>query len=481
MTNRSDKANAPKMPGTPFEFDARQLKLLEERHKVPALTTFKAHAEGDFTIIAAGKGVYLWDVDGNCYIDGVSGIGNVGLGYGQTEIAEAVAAQMRTLPFHLSGWNFSTPPSIQLSAKLATLAPPGLTRVFLVSGGSEANETVIKIARLYYQLRGFPNKTGAIALSMSYHGASYGAASLCGLHHMHEGFEPMLPKVRHIPSPYRYRCEFCASESACTLKCADQLEQAILEEGPENVAFFIAEPVGGAGGCIPAPAGYFQRIREICDRYDVLMVADEVVTGFGRTGKMFAIEHWGVVPDMISVAKGISSGYLPLGAVIFKEEIYQTFLSAPEGMAFAHGFTSSGHPVCSAAGLKTIEIMERERLVERAAKMGERFQSALSVFRSSPIIGDVRGMGMMAGLELVRDKKTKEPFPPSWGVANFLRHAALRNELLVRELGDDVILLAPPLVISEAELAALIERLTAAVAETETWVSQKKMAEAQRL
>ena len=241
----------------PFELDVEKLRDLERQNKLPVFTTFQDHADGDFTVIVAGKGVYLWDAEGNQYLDGCSGIGNVGLGYDQTEIADAVHAQMKTLPFHLSGWNFSTPPSIELAAKLTQHAPDGLNRVIFVSGGSEANETVIKVSRLYFRLRGFEKKTTAIALDRSYHGATYGAASLTGLPHMHEHFEPMLSKVRHIPTPYRYRCEQCGTQPACTLACADMLEKVILEEGPETVAFFIAEPVLGGGGGIPLPPEIF--------------------------------------------------------------------------------------------------------------------------------------------------------------------------------------------------------------------------------
>ena len=457
----------------PFELDVEKLRDLERHNKLPVFTTFQDHADGDFTVIVAGKGVYLWDAEGNQYLDGCSGIGNVGLGYDQTEIADAVHAQMKTLPFHLGGWNFSTPPSIELAAKLTQHAPDGLNRVIFVSGGSEANETVIKVSRLYFRLRGFEKKTTAIALDRSYHGATYGAASLTGLPHMHEHFEPMLSKVRHIPTPYRYRCEQCGTQPACTLACADMLEKVILEEGPETVAFFIAEPVLGGGGGIPLPPEYFQRIRAICDKYDVLMVSDEVITGFGRTGKMFAIEHAGVTPDMISTAKGINSGYLPLGAVLLHEKIYDTFLQAPEGTDFSHGYTNSGHPVCCAAGLKTLEIMERDQLVDHAARMGALFHEGLAALHSSPIVGDVRGLGLTAGLEFVQNKEMHEPFPPEYNVADYVRRAAMKRGLLVRELGPDIIFMAPPLIITQQEVGLLLQRLKDTLTETEAWLAAK--------
>lgn len=457
-------------PGTAFELDVQRLSELERRHKVTLFAPLDEHQRGDFTIMAAGKGVYLWDPSGKQYLDAVSGIGNVNLGYGQTEIAEAVRDQLETLPYHLGGWHFSTIPSIELAAKLAEIAPKGLTRVFLVSGGSEANETVIKLARIYFKLKGYKNKTSAIALEHGYHGATYGAACLTGIDQMHESFGPFPMRVRHIAAAYRYRCPMCAGESACTLACADQLEKVIIEEGAENVAFFIFEPVLFGGGGIAGPREYYRRIREICGRYEVLMVADEVVTGFGRTGKMFAVEHFGVIPDIMSMAKGISGGYQPLGAVLFKEEIYQTLLSGPAGTTFWHGFTNGGHPAACAAGLKAIEIIQRDGLIENAQRAGRRFWERLEEFRSSPIIGDIRGLGLLACVEFVRNKDTREPFPDAMLVGEYLRKAALKHGLVVRGMGNNVFI-APAIVISPAEVDMFAERLKAALAETENWVA----------
>jgi adenosylmethionine-8-amino-7-oxononanoate aminotransferase len=455
-----------------FELDAERLRTLDRAHKLPGFAPLDEHAADGSLIIVRGKGVWCWDAAGRPYLDGSASIWNVSLGFGQTEIAAAVYEQLQTLSFHLSLLNISTPPAIELAAKLAALAPPGLNRVFFTSGGSEANESVIRLARLYFALKGQPRKTTAIARLKGYHGSTTGAASLTGIDHFHEHFGPPLDKVRHIDPPYCYRCPLGKQYPSCAVACADELEQVILEEGPDTVAFFIAEPVMGAGGVIPAPRDYWTRIRAICDRYDVLLVADEVITGFGRTGKMFATEHWDVRPDIISCAKGISSGYLPLGAVLVHETIYATVLASGPGATMWHGYTNSGNPACCAAALKTIEILERDGLVERAAALGERLQAALRGLASSPLVGDIRGVGLMAAVELVRNKQTREAFPAAAGVGAFFRSAARARGLLLRAVGD-TICMSPPLIISEPELDTLLARLAAALADTEAWVAER--------
>lgn len=456
-----------------FEIDAQRLDQLDRKHKLPGFASLDEHAHEGSLIIVRGKGVFVWDANGKQYLDGSSAIWNVNLGFGNQEIAEAVAQQLETLSFHLGLLNISTPPAIELAAKLAELAPPGLDRVFFTSGGSESNESVIRLTRLYYRLKGYKNKTVAIARTKGYHGSSCGAASLTGIDHFHEFFEPMLPDVRHIAPPYCYRCPLGKEYPSCAVACADELEKAILEEGPERVAFFIAEPVMGAGGVIPAPTEYWTRIRQICDRYDVLLVADEVITGAGRTGKMFACEHWEVRPDIIACAKGISSGYLPLGAVIVHERIYQTLLESSAGAAVWHGFTNTGNPACCAAGVKTLEIMQRDGVVENARRMGERLHGRLQELRSSPIVGDIRGLGLMAGVELVRNPQTREAFAESLGVGSHFRAIAREEGLLIRAVGDTVCM-SPPLIITPKEIDLLIDKLKTALAQTESWLAEQK-------
>lgn len=456
-----------------FEIDAKRLDELDRKHKMPGFASVKEHAEKGPLIIARGKGVFVWDANGKQYLDGSSAIWNVNLGFGNKEIAAAVAQQLETLSFHLGLLNISTPPAIELAARLAALAPSGLDRVFFTSGGSEANESVIRLARLYHRVRGYKHKTVAIARIKGYHGSSCGAASLTGIEHFHEFFEPMLPDVRHIAPPYCYHCPLAKEYPSCAVACADELEKAILAEGPDRVAFFIAEPVMGAGGVIPAPKEYWTRIRQICDRHDVLMVADEVITGAGRTGTMFACEQWDVRPDIISCAKGISSGYLPLGAVIVHEKIYQALLESPAGAAVWHGFTNTGNPACCAAGLKTLEIMERDGIVENSRRMGERLARRLQELRSSPIVGDIRTAGLMAGVELVRNPQTHEPFAEALGVGGHCRDLAREEGLLVRAVGDTVCM-SPPLIITEPEIDLLIEKLKTAISRTQAWLAAEK-------
>jgi putrescine---pyruvate transaminase len=464
----------PRETQTRFELDADRLVELDRRHKLPGFAPLDEHARDGSMLIVRGKGVFVWDARGKQYLDGSSAIWNVSLGYGQAEVAETVRDQLQKLSFHLGLLNISTPPAIELAAKLASLAPDGLNRVFFTSGGSESNESVIRLSRLYFKLKGYKNKVTAIARNRGYHGSSTGAASLTGIEHFHEHFEPMMPKVRHIEPPYCYRCPWKKSYPSCGVVCADELEKAILEEGPDNVAFFIAEPVMGAGGVIAAPPEYFPRIRQICDRYDVLMVIDEVITGTGRTGKMWGIEHWGVVPDIISTAKGISSGYLPLGAVIVHEKIYQTLLDSSKGMVMWHGYTNTGNPACCAAGLKVLEIVERDGLIEHAEKMGKRLHDGLRNFHSLPIVGDIRGLGLMAAVELVRKKETREAFPAEAGVGAQFKRAAFDGGLLIRVIGDNICM-SPPLIISASEIDLLLERLGDALAKTEAWARSHKL------
>ena len=458
---------------TRFELDADRLVELDRRHKLPGFAPLDEHARDGSMLIVRGKGVFVWDARGKQYLDGSSAIWNVNLGYGQSEVADTVRDQLEKLSFHLGLLNISTPPAAELAAKLASLAPDGLDRVFFTSGGSESNESVIRLSRLYFKLKGYKNKVTAIARNRGYHGSSTGAASLTGIEHFHEHFEPMMARVRHIDPPYCYRCPWKKSYPSCGVACADELEKAILEEGPDNVAFFIAEPVMGAGGVIAAPPEYFPRIRQICDRYDVLMVVDEVITGTGRTGKMWGIEHWGVIPDIISTAKGISSGYLPLGAVIVHEKIYQTLLES-KGVVMWHGYTNTGNPACCAAGLKVLEIVERDGLIEHAARMGERLHDGLRRFRSLPIVGDVRGLGLMAAIELVRNQESREAFPAEAGVGAQFKRAAFDGGLLIRAIGDNICM-SPPLTISASEIDLMLERLGEALAKTEAWAKSQKL------
>jgi adenosylmethionine-8-amino-7-oxononanoate aminotransferase len=420
-----------------------------------------------------GEGIYVWDVEGNRYIDGSAGTSAVvSIGHGVAEIADAMAEQARRLafaPMHM----FTHRPIIELADLLAEIAPGTLNKVWLVSGGSEATENAIKLARQYQVERGLPSKHLVISRWESFHGATIAALGYGGHTFRRRKYLPLLQSSPHIPPAYRYRCEYCAERPACTLRCADALEREIRRQGAENVAAFIAEPVVGAAlAAVPAPPGYFERIREICDAYDVLFVADEVMTGFGRTGTMFGIEHWGVEPDLIATAKGISGGYAPLGAVIARDEIVAELEAKPSN--FVAGHTFIGNPLTAATGLAVLRYLLRHELVENARVQGERLLARLGELRERhPIVGDVRGLGLMAAIELVADRDTKRPFDVAGRVSWRIGDAALDRGLITYPLQGcidgvegDMVKLTPPLCITGEqvdELAAILDDALTAV------------------
>lgn len=414
--------------------------------------------------LVKGRGVYVWDANGRKYLDGLASLWNVAVGHGRPEIARAVAAQMRQLEFAPTLLGFSSRPAEELASRIARMAPRGLTRVVFTSGGSEANESVIRLVRLYWRLRQRADKIKIVALNGAYHGSSTGSASLTGLPYFHKYYEPLLPGVVRMPRPFCYRCELGLTYPACGLACADELERIIEREGADTVGAFIAEPVQGVGGVVVPPPGYFERIRAICDKHEVLMVVDEVITGFGRLGTNFGIERWKVAPDMIAFAKSVTSGYLPLGGVLLQERIYQTMVDAGEDFALHHGFTYSGHPVVCAAGLANLDIIEREGLIARARKLAPYFARQLGALARHPIAGDVRAAGLMAAVELVRDKRTKEPLAADLNVPARIRKAALDRGVIVRASGD-TIAVCPPLIIKPKEIDLIATTLDEAIGE----------------
>ena len=414
--------------------------------------------------IVKGRGAYVWDSEGRKYLDGLASLWNVAVGHGRREISRAVAEQMRQIEYVPTLLGFSSKPAEQLAARIARMAPKGLSRVIFTSGGSEANETVIRFVRLYWRLRQCPDKIKIVALNRAYHGSSTGAASLTGLPYFHQYFEPLLPGVVRMARPFCYRCELGLTYPECGLACADQLERIIEREGAEHIGAFIAEPVQGVGGVVIPPPGYFERIRAICDRHDVLMVADEVITGFGRLGTRFGIERWKVVPDMIAFAKSVTSGYQALGGVIIKESIYQTLIDAGPDFALHHGFTYSGHPVACAAGLANLDIIERERLIARVHRLEPHFGRALAGLSRHRIVGEVRTIGLMGAVELVTDKRSRQPLLPRLGVPARIRAAALARGVIVRASADTVVV-CPPLIIQPKEIDFLAATLDAAISE----------------
>jgi adenosylmethionine-8-amino-7-oxononanoate aminotransferase len=415
-------------------------------------------------VLVGGQGVMVRDADGHEYIDGLSSLWNVNAGHGRHELAEAAADQMRRLAFASAYVGLTNEPAVRLAERLLGLAYPNMSGVYFTTGGAESNESAFKLARYYWRRGGKPEKTKIIARYHGYHGVTMAAMSATGIPVFHRMFAPTVPGFIHVlPSyPYRYPGSM-----------ADALEEAIRREGAGTVAAFLAEPVIGAGGVIPPTPDYFPRIREVCDRHQVLFIADEIITGFGRTGRWFALGHWGVQPDLMTFAKGVTSAYLPLGGVIVSHAVHQAILDAPVTERFMHAATYSGHPTCCAVGLRNLEIMARVGLPERAAAMGTRLLAGLQTLRDLPRVGDVRGLGLMCGIELVDDRTTKAP---ALGLGARVLGEARKRGLLARiragQTGEhpigDTVCVAPPLIVTEAQVdrivAVLREAITAASA-----------------
>ncbi|MGB9634581.1 MAG: aspartate aminotransferase family protein, partial [Chloroflexaceae bacterium] len=410
-----------------------------------------------------GRGAIVKDITGKEYIDGLSGLWNVNVGHGREELAEAAAAQMRQLAFY-SGYVGSTNlPAIHLAEKLSELFYPSINTFFFTSGGAESTETSFKTARFYWKAVGKPEKVKFISRMKGYHGVTMAAMAATGLPAYWPMFEPRMPGILHIESPYPYRFVNKTPGVSDGVAAANLLEEAILREGPETVAAFIAEPIQGAGGVIPPQDDYFQRIREICDTYEVLLIADEVITGFGRTGRWFGLEHYAIEPDIAQFAKGITSGYVPLGGIGVNDKIRDAIESVPPEKRWMHAFTYSGHPTACAVALANIAIIEREGLVERAAEVGAHLNAALKELEEMPVVGNVRGKGMMAAVELVADKASKEPFPPSANVGVRVQQEMTARGLFTRVIGD-TICIAPPLVTPVETIDRLVQILGESIA-----------------
>jgi len=415
-------------------------------------------------VVTEGKGAMLYDAEGREYIDSLSGLWNVNIGHGRGELADAAAAQMRRIAFASAYIGATNEPAVRLSEMIVRRAYKNSAAVYFTTAGAESNESAFKFARYYWKVNDKPNKTKIISRIHAYHGVTMAAMSATGMAAYHKMFGPLVPGFLQVAAPYAYR--WTGNEEP-GLGAAEAVEKAILAEGPDSVAAIITEPVMGAGGVIVPPPSYFPKLREICDRHDVLLIADEVITGFGRTGKWFALGHWGVEPDLVSFAKGVTSGYLPLGGVIASKRVHDAIQSAPADRKFMHAATYSGHPVCCTVGLRNVEILEQEGLVERAAVVGKRLLAGLETLRDLPAVGDVRGLGMMCGVELVKDRDTKAP---ATGLGLRITREALNLGLLPRlragstdpAIGD-TICVAPPLMTPEATIDRIPEILRAAI------------------
>lgn len=435
--------------------DANAALILRDReHLIHPLHSPAAHADG--RVWVRGEGAELIDANGERYIDALSGLWNNTAGHGCRELVDAAAAQMAELPY-ASGYAGSTNPrAVELAERLAAIAYPRINRFYFTSGGGESSDSNFKMARYYWKLRGKPDKTKVISRQLGYHGVTLAAMSATGIDAYWPMFEPRVPGFVHIPSPYpyRYRAPDGVSQG---IAAADELERAILREGPDTVAMFIAEPVQGAGGVIVPQDDYFPRIREICDRYDVLFAADEVITGFGRTGKMFGLEHWGVEPDLIQFAKAITSGYFPLGGIGISDEIADAMDAS--GTPWMHAYTYSAHPVGCAIGVAMLGIVEREGYPAMAAEKGKRLLVRLKdALGGHPHVGEVRGLGLMCAVEFVRDRATGEEFDPADKVGPRINQGTIDRGMFSRVRGD-VYCLAPPITTSEEQLDRMAEIL----------------------
>jgi adenosylmethionine-8-amino-7-oxononanoate aminotransferase len=418
-----------------------------------------------------GRGATIKDAAGKQYIDGLAGLWNVNVGHGRRELARAAEQQMSTLAYHSAYAGGSNRPAIALAEKLSALLYPSINTFFFTSGGAEATESSIKTARFYWKAIGKPDKVKVISRQRAYHGLTLAAMSATGLPAYWPMFEPRVPGFIHIDAPDPYR--FVNHDTSVTLgvAAARQLDEAILREGPETIAAFIAEPIQGAGGVIVPPADYFGEIRAICDRHDVLFIADEVITGFGRTGRWFGLEHYGIEPDIVQFAKGITSGYVPLGGIGVSDRVRDVMNSVPPSRRWMHAFTYSGHATCCAVALENIAIIERETLVERSARAGARLLERLKTLESEAHVGHVRGQGLMAAIEIVADTSTKQQFPAELGVAARLTEAMLERGLCTRVVMD-CICLAPPFVISDDQIDILVAIVRDAIAAVVSAVQQ---------
>jgi 4-aminobutyrate--pyruvate transaminase len=441
-------------------------------HYIHPYTNLSTHREIGPMVIDRGDGVYVFDDKGNRYLEGLGGLFCASLGFSEARLADAADRQMRRLPFYHAFGHKSSEPSIKLAEKLIRMAPVPMSKVFFANSGSEANDTAVKLIWYYNNALGRTAKKKIIARTRGYHGVTIASASLTGLPNNHRDFDLPIDRILHTQCPHYYRYgQPGESEEAFSTRCADALEQLILAEGPDTVAAFFAEPIMASGGVIVPPTGYFEKIQAVLRKYDVLLVADEVICGFGRTGNMFGSETFGMKPDMITLAKQLSAGYLPISALMVSEKIYQAMVSESEKIGtFGHGFTYSGHPVCAAVALETLRIYEDDAILEHVREIIPHFQQRVADLGQHCLIGEARGQGLIAALELVANKETKESFAASLGVAARAGNYALDHGIITRALGDTVNF-CPPLIITHAQIDELFDGTKKALDDTVRWLN----------
>lgn len=437
------------------EQQGSRLQQLDAAHHLHPFTDSQALHRKGARVIDRGEGVYLWDADGNRILDGMAGLWCVNLGYGREELIQAAERQLRQLPYYNLFFQTTHPRATELAATLAGLLPGDMQHVFFTGSGSECNDTVVRMVRHYWAVQGRPERKVIISRHNAYHGSTLAGASLGGMKPMHAQGGLPLPDIVHIDQPYHFGEGQGQDPNAFGLERARQLERKILELGPERVAAFIAEPIQGAGGVIIPPESYWPEIQRICRQYDILLVVDEVICGFGRTGHWFACEHYGLEPDLMCMAKGITSGYMPLGAVAVGPRVAGGLI---DGGEFFHGFTYSGHPVACAVALANIAVMRDEKIVERVhTDTGPYLQQRWASLADHPLVGETRGLGLVAALELVADKSDNRRFPGERGAGVICREHCFGLGLVMRAVGDTMII-SPPLVISRAEIDELVDK-----------------------
>ena len=438
------------------KLNTAELQAMDAAHYLHPFTDHKELGQRGTRIIERAEGVYLWDSEGNKVLDGMAGLWCVNIGYGRKELAEAAYQQMLKLPYYNSFFQCANPPAIELATAIADVAPEHMNHVFFTGSGSESNDTVLRMVRRYWDLKGKPGKKTIISRINGYHGSTVAGASLGGMSVMHEQGDLPIPGIVHIPQPYWYGEGGDMSPDEFGIWAAQQLEAKILELGIDQVAAFIAEPIQGAGGVIIPPDTYWPEIKRILAKYEILLVIDEVICGFGRTGQWFASQHYDLKPDLMPIAKGMTSGYLPMGGVIVSDRVAETMIE--HGGEFYHGYTYSGHPASAAVGLENLRIMREEKIVEYVRDEAAPYlQDKIAGLAAHRLVGEVRGVGLLGAIELVKDKATRERFPDKGTVGTLCRDLCVANGLVMRAVGDTMIM-SPPLIISRAEIDELVDK-----------------------
>ena len=450
-----------------IDYNTQELRQQDFAHYIHPFSDMQDVKAAGTRIMVSGEGCYIWDSDGNKIIDGMSGLWCVNLGYGQPNLIEAAHQQLRVLPFYNSFFKTANVPAIQLATLLSQVAPDGFNRVFFTNSGSEGNDTIVRMVRRYWDVLGKPQKKTIISRWNAYHGSTMAGASLSGMKAMHEQGGLPIPGIVHIDQPYQLEHGLPGeSPEEFATRAASWLEDKIKALGAENIAAFIGEPVQGAGGVIIPPPGYWQKIQEICNRYDILLVSDEVICGFGRLGTWFGCQHphINIKPDLITIAKGLTSGYIPMGGVLVSKKVGDILVD--KGGEFNHGFTYSGHPVAASVGIATIKYMQEINLLATLhSKIIPYFASAFASLNDHPLVGDASSIGMVAGLVLYKDKSKKELFPENQGVGMQCREFCFRNGVIMRAVGSRMII-APPLVITEGIIDEMIAKIRSSLDST---------------